>query len=135
MKVYIVTSGFYSDWHIDAVCDDEEKARKICSLIDADDEPYVGVWDTDMYDIIDDGSNLYDITINPINNEIIRVYSWKMNDTVYNTIVKDCGDCWDHSDAWAPNVVFRVRAKDEEHAGKIALDRYYMWKAEKEGVV
>jgi len=134
MKVYIVTSGFYSDWHIDAVCDDEEKARKISSLINEDDGPYVKVWDTDMYDIIDDGSNLFDITISTTTDEIIRVFSWKSNNPAYNVIVKDSGAYWDHSDSSMPHIIFRVRAKDEEHARKIALDRYYIWKAEKEGI-
>lgn len=135
MKVYIVTSGCYSEWHIDAVCDDEEKARKICSLIDADDGPAVNVWDTDIYDIIDDGTDLYDVTVTLADNKIIHIHAWKLNNAVFNKIITDCGAYWDRSDADIPNIVFRVRAKDEEHARKIALDRYYMWKAEKEGAV
>lgn len=135
MKVYVVTSGCYSEWHIDAVCDNEEKAQKICDLIDADDEPAVNEWDTDIYDIIDDGTNLYDITIDPTDNKIIIVYSWKLHDPVFNVVVKDSGAYWDHSNADIPNIIFRVRARDEEHARKIALDRYYNWKAVKEGVV
>lgn len=125
---YILTFGCYSDWHIDAVCDDEEKARKICSLID-------NVWDTDIYDIIDDDRNLYDVNIDCTTDEIMLVHSWKLSDPVFNAIIKDCGIYCDHSDASMPHVIFRVRAKDEEHAKKIALDRYYIWKAEKEGVV
>ena len=53
MKVYIVTSGSYSDYHIDAVCETREKAEKILALIsDKDywhDDAQIEEYDTDTF--------------------------------------------------------------------------------------
>lgn len=52
MKVYVVTSGEYSDYHIDAVCIDKATAETIAHSIEEngyDYSPYVAEYDTDDY--------------------------------------------------------------------------------------
>lgn len=52
MKVYVVTSGEYSDYHIDAVCIDKATAETIAHSIEEngyDYSPYVEEYDTDDY--------------------------------------------------------------------------------------
>lgn len=63
MKVYIVTSGCYSDYHIDAVCLDKDQAERLAQAIYGWDEGHVAEWDTDDFKIIDDGMKLYHVVI------------------------------------------------------------------------
>ena len=45
MKVYIIEKGAYSDRHVVGVTEAEEKAKKICEIIDAD----YSEWDTNQF--------------------------------------------------------------------------------------
>lgn len=52
MKVYIVTSGEYSDYHIDAVFTDKKKAETYYSAHNSEGYPYfIEVYDIDKYGI------------------------------------------------------------------------------------
>ena len=47
-KVYIITQGCYSDYHICAVTMDKEKAERLCTLFrNSCDEPEIEEWDTE----------------------------------------------------------------------------------------
>lgn len=48
MKVYIVTSGFYSDYHIDAVFLDKAQAEYYCALHNLEDA-HIEEYDTDEH--------------------------------------------------------------------------------------
>ena len=129
MKVYIVTSGLYSDYHIDAVCDNKETAQRICNLINDFDRPRVREYDTANYQILTDGKSIYDIYISLMTGEVYRSHTY---DPLTNATVADTGQMWEYD---TEMIMFRVRAEDEESAKKIAYDRFVMWKAEKEGAV
>lgn len=50
MIVYVITSGTYSDYHIDAVCDSYESARRKCLMLTSKasyDDYYITPWDTE----------------------------------------------------------------------------------------
>lgn len=47
MKVYVIQHGYYSDRHITGVTTDEEKAKKICEMLDSS----YSEWDTDQFEV------------------------------------------------------------------------------------
>lgn len=51
-KVYVVTSGCYSDYHIDGVYSTREAAEKRCAAWDGYDDPMIEEYE------LDDGSNI-----------------------------------------------------------------------------
>ena len=115
MKVYVITKGCYSDYHIIGVALDKEKAERIASFFDDDyNSSEVEEYDTEKWDI-SDGKNLYSIRIDKcgisvIDNEsfydlnVVRTYPWG----VYEV---------------------SVMARDKEHAMKIASDMIAQYKA------
>lgn len=138
MKVYIVTSGCYSDYHIDAVCLDKEEAEIIAENINGYfcEDPEVQEWDTDDFKIINDGLKLFYITV-LLEKDRLTLKGLRITaaDSFQSLITSGTGILFDYSDATTPNLSCILRAKDEEQANKIALDKYYMWKVKKEGVV
>ena len=134
MKVYIVTSGCYSDYRIDAVCLDKEDAEVIAENIGGsfNDCPAVNKWDTD----INDGLKLFYTTVLLEKDRLtLKGVQITAADSFQSLITSGTGILFDYSDATVPNLSCILRAKDEEQANKIVLDKYYMWKAEKEGLV
>ena len=138
MKVYIVTSGCYSDYHIDAVCLDKEDAEVIAENINGsfNDCPKVNEWDTDDFKIINDGLKLFYITV-LLEKDRLTLKSIRITaaDSFQSLITSGTGILFDYSDAPVPNLSCILRAKDEEHAKKIVYDKFAEWKAEKEGLV
>ena len=55
MTVYVVTSGIYSDYHIDAIFTDKVKAELYCAVHENSlDQPEIEEWDTDGVEIATD---------------------------------------------------------------------------------
>lgn len=141
-KVYIITQGEYSDYHIVAVFNIKEDAEKFVNYMS---DKYHG----DPYEIEE-----YDIGIpyDYINNHI---YSVKMcSDNSANVIIKEIapgsyyyGDSLrckndakvfeteEYNYATHKNTVYYYTyiftANDKDHAKKIAFDRFAKYKAEK----
>lgn len=138
MKVYIVTSGCYSDYHIDAVCLNKEDAEVIAENISGNfnDCPEVNEWDTDDFKIINDGLKLFYITVLLEKDRLtLKGLQITAADSFQSLITSGTGILSDYSDAMIPNLSCILRAKDEEHAKKIAYDMFAEWKAKKEGLV
>ena len=130
-KFYAVTAGTYSDFHIITITDNEENAERIAAAYDGDVEEYednivdpIGVWevsyivyedgDTD-WQICGSGPDQYDDDDNMFNEPYL--FSTNMSYLI-------------NYKSWT----IRVKAKDKDHALKIAQDKYAQWKAEQEGI-
>ena len=53
MKVYVITSGEYSEYHIDAVALDEEEAKKKCAVFNSTKSEYDDMCQIEEYDTDD----------------------------------------------------------------------------------
>ena len=116
MKVYVITQGAYSDYHIIGVALDKEKAERIASFFDSD-STEIEEYDTERWDI-SDGRCLYTIRIDNGRISIID------NDEFYDTNVVRAYPSWNVYEV-------SVMARDKEHAMKIASDMIAQYKAEK----
>lgn len=127
MKVYIITKGDYSGYHICAVTTDKKKAeilRKAHNDLDGWHKARIETYDTDEFlTEIENGLNLYDCTMErdkpmfifevDLDYMISSDFKVRYNRSTY------CVYVW---------------AKDEEHALKIASDKIAEYKANKEGI-
>lgn len=124
MKIYAVTKGAYSEYHIVALTLDKKKAEEMAKLHTykyknkTNKKEYV---DEAWVDEYEDGEELvlptWDVWFHDGN-----VNRAEMNDFEYkNEHISESH--------------VRVNAKDKESAIKIACDKRAMWLAEKEGIV
>ena len=119
MKIYVITKGEYSDYHICAVTDDPNKAEILREqYTDRWDVAEIEEWDTDEPAIKGD-SKYYTVDFN-CKGEAIRAYE----SSPYSS--KNIGAI----DKW--NV--ELYAKDEETAIKIAAERRAKYLAENQGI-
>jgi len=122
-KVYVITKGNYSDYHICAVTLDEKHAEKLVKLY------------SDRFDEAD-------IEEYTLNEAIERaVYGVVFNaDGVCRGVELNDSICEDglvetvYTLNEGPLKIYWVEAADEDHAMKIAQDRYARDKAKKEGI-
>lgn len=130
MKVYIITSGDYSDYHIDAVCETFEAAQRKCMLLSSHDgcENYrVEEWDTVSGTCSMPEEKYYHVWLE---NGLLRC--GPCDSCSYEFMATDRYD-----DPEVFNFQFSIdglRAKDEAHALKIASDTLAEYKALLEGV-
>ena len=129
MKVYVITSGEYSDYHICAVAQSEKKANALKKLFDK--QNYTGarieVYDTNTYQT--DRPlflALYDkqhkkLELSRINED--EEYQELPSEEEMNEIV-----------SWGVYLRTGINAKSREQAEKIFYDRLAKYKAEKEGI-
>jgi hypothetical protein len=127
MKVYIITKGDYSDYHICAVTTDKKKAemlRKAYNDLDGWRKARIETYDTDTFlTEIENGLKLYNCTMEHNKPMVIHEVDLDyMNSHDFNVRYK-------HYTYWV-----YVWAKDEEHALKIASDKIAEYKANKEGI-
>ena len=130
MKIYVVTDGDYSDYHICGVAVTKEMAEKITEhimRIDSYSCPNIEEYDTNtwietlnngnMFHVVllEDGRmNLYDETYD-------MEYGYENRNKVFDFDKRGALNVW-------------VFAKDEDHAKKIASDLFAKYMAEKEGL-
>lgn len=136
MKVYVITSGEYSDYGICAVTLDKEQAELLkVRYSDKWDEAYIEEYDTDDYKIeaSDINKHKYKVVFNESHeihtcNEINYSYGGKHGE------IDDCRLWFKYADGsrkcYSYIVVIYVDAYDEDHAKKIAKDIYMKWLAE-----
>lgn len=134
-KLYAVTAGAYSDYHIVALCSDKERATKICDMYNGND---IGsMWGAKVEEF-DDGIQtdidmpLYKIELSSsgkckisecwgeekVDTMLDRQYAWRLN------VLDSCGD-----------LMIYVFADNMDMALKIARDKFAQYKAEHEGVI
>ena len=126
MKVYVITNGEYSDYHICGVTLDYETAEKIRKHTSGSyDESRIEEYETDTWsDIVRIGG------IYHVNKYGAYLQAYRENydvEEIYNNrnVVMDYGN-----DRKGVNVI----ARDEDHAKKIASDLFAKYDAEKNGL-
>ena len=134
MKVYVITKGAYSDYHICAVATDKKKAEILKKAFDDKDgwrEACIETYETDQFITeIENGFKLYNCALKDGEDLSISTY---LEDLDYMTDsdfrVKRFSKGW-----CAPGYGIKVWAKDEDHARKIAADKIAEYKARKAGI-
>lgn len=125
MKIYVITKGFYSDYHICAVTTNEEKAEKLKNAYtDNLDKAEIEIYEDDETDNEPRIAWYYDYRTNKAEP---REFAWDY----------DKGEMVEkekviHDDETVTGAV--VFAKDKNHAKRKAQDMIAMYKAEKAGI-
>lgn len=136
MKVYAITKGEYSDYHICAIVDNKEKAELIKEALTDDwGEPYIEEYDTE--DINIDGYLKYDEyyveqDITTGNMDVRK--SEKSPDYICLAQVIDDESRGYQCPEKENKLTTVVYADDAKRAIKIAADRFAKYKAEKAGL-
>ena len=132
MKIYIVTAGDYSDYHINGVCSTEEKADELMKLTRGD---YIEEFELDVFPEHPPGLYKFQVGMNKNgdtrapNHQTHGVYRMDCTDTfkIYAHYGKDDIVVLPPEVDWQPGgdgyTVFYVWAKDETHAVKIANEK------------
>lgn len=125
MKVYVITKGDYSDYHICGVSLDKEEAELIAEKCSTSyDEASVETYDTEEFSPLLKGGSVFFVRLCYDNNEIeIHEDDWDFTANKINKVVpmiRNMG-CFTY-----------VVAEDEEHARKIGTDILFQYKYEKE---
>lgn len=124
-KVYIITKGSYSDYHICAVTLNKDTAKKLAKKYSEDE------WDKALIEeyVLDDFTNC-------------ERYMYRVG--FYERGIDCTFDEYEHTEkiiynnsAWTgvESIIVYVKAKDEEHAIKIAQDRRAEYLAKKQGII
>lgn len=125
MKAYVITKGEYSDYHICAVTLDEDKAEPLKKLFtDEWHEAYVEEYEVDAHFPIDYPYFL----VYKYSDGRIDIKETETCDYDYG-VVRKC-----HNNKDGTFYVVSLKAKDKDHAKKIALDKIAKYKAEKLGL-
>ena len=125
-KVYVITKGCYSDYHICAITLDKNNAHKLKRMLD--DTMYEACIEEFIVDETKENGRVYEIMFYEDKTSKVSIDEYdgwgKVNEIPH---IED----W-HSDC---ELKVRLRAKDEQHALKVAQDEYALWKAKKGGVL
>lgn len=128
MKVYVITSGEYSDYHICAVTLDDKKAKILKEKFDHDD--YTGAsieeFDTDDYNGLLIGKNVYMIRFSKSGDVLTIINCTERG--LYSIDVSACNAAPYMSDDVC---IVHVMARSPEAAIKIAAERRAKYLAEK----
>ena len=121
MKVYVVTQGSYSDYHICAVLLEKSKAEAICKLLRSEwSEPNIEEYDTDVVEPLLNGNKLYDVEL--LKNGTAEAYEMSHpTDFIesINKVIKKRG---------REEYFVKVFAKDEAHALKVGIDKIHKYR-------
>jgi hypothetical protein len=122
MKVYVITKGDYSDYHICAVATDSDKAEKLAEAFgDRFGKAFVEEYDTEEHAELLDGKKAYAIVFDKCGN----VIQLKIDDPDTTPCIRELYD---------GSVLVELFAKGIDAAIKIAAERRAQWLAEKEGI-
>lgn len=130
MKVYVITKGTYSNYHICAVATDKEKAEKLAKIYtDRDDDAGVEEYDTEAEVDLLAGRIPYEVEFDPC-GEVRRAYpnaecrggfKPRITEVFYRGNITKIYVC--------------LFASSEEEAIKIAAEKRAQFLAEREGLV
>lgn len=121
-KLYAVEQGEYSDHHFVGIYDTNEKAEFIRDKINMKPHQDASIREYELnpgYEELNAGLSMYNIYISPT-GKLISIL--KYNDTAGDIATTEL-----HADHGS---YFYVYARDEAHATKIALDKFYIWKSQ-----
>ena len=129
MTIYVLTEGFYSNYRIVAVYSTKELAEEANSLCP---DSQIEEYELDSLVIPEHppGHSAWSVSINTKTDCIESAHQCDPLSRFFAVNEKYYG-CPKYVSHLSP--VYRVNcwARDEEHAKKIALDKYYQWKWEK----
>jgi hypothetical protein len=130
--IYILTEGDYSDYHIVATFSTKklaEEAKKHCPYSEIEE------YELDALEIPEHppGHTVWCVNINAKTNAIIGTHHYNSLDGYFEPKEK----YYEGGGVSGELNIFTVNcwARDKEHAEKIALDKFYQWKWEKENEV
>lgn len=124
-KVYVITRGEYSDYHICAVAATKEIAEKLQKIYSEDFWDDAIIEEYDLNETRDDVRVFYDVTFEDDRvSACFNEYGEKESIRFYKG-----------NKSQSDRLIVCVRARDEDHAVKIAQDRRAEYLAKKEGVV
>lgn len=124
MRIYVITEGDYSDYHICGVATEKEKAEEIKQLnTDLWHEAIIEVYDTDDYYV--EKGRFYNVIMYDSNVSVSEL-TYPVNIGQRNIVLESWHEI--------PRYRVFVKAMDEEHAKKIGIDLINQFKAEKEGL-
>ena len=141
MKIYVITAGEYSDYHIVAVTTDKEKAENFVKLHNDSkrfyyDDAYVEEYDTDDFDIAIDDCNAKYFKVIGEWNYVENGVDIECDEIDSLEYIADRNNQHYHIYAGeATRWMFYCTAEDEEHAIKKATDWAAQQKAEIKGVI
>ena len=133
-KIYAVTAGAYSDYHIVALCSDRNKADEICEVYN---RSYTfGGWGEASVKEYEDGSRV------DLNRSVYKVSiyrdSYEARELIGEDKVESVCEVWSpFNQIYTTNGVFTfldIYADSKEQAIKIAQDKFAEYKARKEGL-
>ena len=127
MKIYVITQGEYSDYHIVGVAIDEEKAKRIAEVnSDSWDEATINEYDTDSFDEVIENGRMYHVTKHDTGKIRASIMEkWQLTDLEEDEIGKvsrDRGTSW--SGRSYNDLHTYIRAKNVDHAIKIASEKF-----------
>lgn len=124
-KVYVITKGAYSDYHICAVAATKEIAEKLQKIYSEDSWSDATIEEYDLNEARDDVRVFYDVTFED-DRVSVRFNEYDEKESIW--LLK--GNKWQ-----SDRLIVCVRARDADHAVKIAQDRRAEYLAKKEGIV
>lgn len=125
-KFYAVTAGDYSDYHIVAITDDKEKAEHIKYLYDRGNS-YCETANIEEYrDVMQDGLARYSVCIYSSGSLWVKIN--------FDTLMESQRDINMVKKNSCGSYFVDVKAKDKDHAIKIASDLIAQYKAQENGI-
>lgn len=122
MKIYIVTKGIYSDYHIICATPDKEQAERAVKLFsDMWDIAGIEEFDSDDIKAIPDDTCEWVVEFTHHNHELYSIEQNKEKHIFHN-------NCYYNE--FYKRYVVHVNAKDEDHAVKIARDEFTRYLAQ-----
>lgn len=129
MKIYVITEGDYSDYHIVGVATNLKMAKKIQKYINGEKWSYAEIeeYDTEEWkQVVNDNRKIYSISESKGGGLYTKPISYD-----YTYKYKIANKIMTENDG---SLKVYVLAKDDIHARKIASDLFAKYKAEKEGL-
>ena len=137
MKVYVITSGEYSDYHIDAVSDRLDEAEKICGFLNSKrqyDFCEIEEFDTDEIKVnsTEDVKQRFDMKVGYSSGRIYWFDSpvYALGDMSDIKVRRNCRSGELEIDV----IAVLPKGTDKETAKKIMLDRVAKFKAKRAGI-
>lgn len=137
MKIYIVTSGAYSDYQICAVFLSEEKAKLFCA---ANNDPTGDAWDDCDIEEFETSDDEIDGDLRGMSYQYSYeiVVSVNSDNTLQRKMVPDRQAVWAEGTKsyikMNKYIIVSLQEADDRLADKIAADMFAQWKAEKYGI-
>ena len=126
MKIYVITKGKYSDYHIVGVAVDKEKANRIAEVNSETWEmATVNEYDTDSYDDAIKNGVMYHV----VKHETGKMDAWLMDRWQCEDLEDEIGKVSrDRCTSWSGrsynDLNTYIRAKNVDHAIKIASEKF-----------